>query len=99
MKALHGVKMSYRLQLTLQQDVEEPVRGMRIDDGNSQSLNAFLYSTLRSNRQNRRGFVTSLLNLFDDSSVSVPYTNTHFIASLLPSVYDARPRQIPKFCP
>ncbi|CAE1178724.1 SCC2 [Acanthosepion pharaonis] len=67
MKALQGIKMSYRLQSIIQ-DPSEPVRGLRNMDNSFQSLNAFLYTVLRGNRSHRRALLTSLLNLFDDSA-------------------------------
>lgn len=71
MKALQGLKASFRLQEVLNKNAEGPIRGIRNhDDNNPQSLNAFLYTVLRPNRQYRRGLLTSLLNLFDDSAVS-----------------------------
>ncbi|XP_041356628.1 nipped-B-like protein isoform X2 [Gigantopelta aegis] len=71
MKALQGLKTSFRLQEVLhaRQKEDGPIRGMRYqDDGACQSLNSFLYTVLRVNRQHRRGLLTSLLNLFDDSA-------------------------------
>ncbi|OWF42149.1 nipped-B-like protein B isoform X2 [Mizuhopecten yessoensis] len=68
MKSLHGLKLSYRLQQILQNDHSKPIRGMRSPDDNVQSLNAYLYTVLRSNRPHRRAILTTLLNLFDDSA-------------------------------
>ncbi|XP_059166950.1 nipped-B-like protein [Physella acuta] len=70
MKALQGMKASYRLQKVFHSNNPmEPVRGRRFNDENQpQALNAFLYSLLRSNRSHRRGLLTSILNLFDDSA-------------------------------
>ncbi|XP_060078784.1 nipped-B-like protein isoform X3 [Ylistrum balloti] len=68
MKSLHGLKLSYRLQQILQDDHSKPIRGMRSPDENVQSLNAYLYTVLRSNRPHRRAILTTLLNLFDDSA-------------------------------
>lgn len=72
MKALQGMKASYRLQKVFHSNNPmEPVRGRRFNDENQpQALNAFLYSLLRSNRSHRRGLLTSILNLFDDSAVN-----------------------------
>ena len=77
MKALQGLKMSYKLQRILQpttcnNGAQSVIRGMRNpDDGaNTCSLNNYLYTVLRSNRSHRRAILTSLLNQFDDSSVS-----------------------------
>ncbi|XP_033738813.1 nipped-B-like protein isoform X1 [Pecten maximus] len=68
MKSLHGLKLSYRLQQILQNDHSKPIRGTRCPDENVQSLNAYLYTVLRSNRPHRRAILTTLLNLFDDSA-------------------------------
>lgn len=68
MKALQGLKMSYKLQKILLSDKSELVRGMRNSNDSIQSLNSRLYSVLRTNRSHRRAILTSLLNLFDDSS-------------------------------
>ena len=72
MKAFQGIKNSYRLQQVLHKNNPlEPIRGFRqAEDNQFQSLNGFLYSVLRSNRSHRRGLLTSLLNLFDDTGVS-----------------------------
>ncbi|GAB1597401.1 nipped-B-like protein A [Argonauta hians] len=67
MKALQGVKMSYKFQSIIQ-NPSEPVRGLRTQDAVHLSLNAFLYTVLRANRTYRRALLTSLLNLFDDSA-------------------------------
>lgn len=71
MKALHGIKSSYRLQQVLHRNNPlEPIRGFRqTDEGTFVAHNGFLYSVLRSNRSHRRGLLTSLLNLFDDTGV------------------------------
>ena len=64
--------MSYHLQEILQEgSAHGIVRGLRNPDDNSQSLNAFLYTVLRTNRSHRRAILTTLLNLFDDSAVSI----------------------------
>ncbi|XP_005090101.1 nipped-B-like protein B [Aplysia californica] len=70
MKALQGMKASYRLQKVFHSsNPMEPIRGLRYNDENQpQALNAFLYSLLRANRSHRRGLLTSTLNLFDDSA-------------------------------
>lgn len=71
MKALQGIKNSYRLQQVLQRNNPlEPIRGFRVtEEGQCQAHNGFLYSVLRSNRSHRRGLLTSLLNLFDDTGL------------------------------
>ncbi|XP_056020035.1 nipped-B-like protein isoform X3 [Ostrea edulis] len=69
MKALQGLKMSYKLQQLLQSNSTSCViRGHRDNEGNMISLNNFLYTVLRSNRSHRRAILLSLLNLFDDSA-------------------------------
>ena len=75
MKALQGIRMSYKLQEILQEGSKHGsiVRGLRNPDDNSQSLNAFLYTVLRTNRSHRRAILTTLLNLFDDSAVRIPF--------------------------
>ncbi|KAK2166560.1 hypothetical protein NP493_1314g00065 [Ridgeia piscesae] len=71
-KAMQGIKMSYRLQEILQQDPSEPIRGIRTDDDNIISLNSFIYSLIRSNRGQRRAMLQSLLNMFDETGVFFP---------------------------
>jgi len=80
MKAMQGVKMSYRLHELLQlSDRKNPLRGARTDDVPT-SLNSYLYSLIRGNRSQRRGLLTSLLNMFDDTAVScvLPFLPTLF---------------------
>ena len=70
MKAIQGVKMSYRLQEVLQKDRPlEAIRGVRVEDGHPVALCSYIYSLIRSNRGQRRGLLTSMLNLFDDTAV------------------------------
>lgn len=69
MKALQGVKMSYKLQELLQQEPQEPIRGMR-DEEIPVALNNFIYTLIRSNSGQRRALLSSMLNVFDDTSVS-----------------------------
>lgn len=68
MKAFQGLKMSYKLQQFLQDEPTKIIRGLRNSEENIQSLNAYLYTVLRSNRSHRRALLSSLLNLFDDSA-------------------------------
>lgn len=69
MKALQGLKMSYKLQQLLQANSKSClIRGHRESEGNTISLNNFLYTVLRTNRSHRRAILLSLLNLFDDSA-------------------------------
>lgn len=69
MKAVAGLKMSYQVQHAIKGTKSVAVRGFRHDDSDS-ALCSHLYSMVRGNRQHRRAFLISLLNLFDDSSVS-----------------------------
>ncbi len=66
MKAVHGIKLSYRLQEVLQQDPSEPLRGFRVDES-CVSLNHHLYASLRGTRNHRRALLTNMLNMFDDT--------------------------------
>lgn len=46
-------------------------RGLRFDQANGpQALNSHLYSLIRSGRTQRRAFLRTLLQLFDENSVS-----------------------------
>ncbi|KAJ7987132.1 hypothetical protein DPEC_G00335580 [Dallia pectoralis] len=67
MKAVAGMKMSYQVQQAIWSAKGTVIRGYRQDETTS-ALCAHLYSMVRSNRQHRRAFLISLLNLFDDSS-------------------------------
>uniref|UniRef100_A0A3P8Z7Q6 Nipped-B protein n=1 Tax=Esox lucius TaxID=8010 RepID=A0A3P8Z7Q6_ESOLU len=67
MKAVAGMKMSYQVQQAIWSAKGAVIRGYRQDETTS-ALCAHLYSMVRSNRQHRRAFLISLLNLFDDSS-------------------------------
>lgn len=82
MKALAGIKMSFRLQRLLFPDLSKPIRGFREEDS-CLSLNAYLYTVLRANRSQRRGFIQTLLNLFDDSAVSA----VHHILYSVPRIF------------
>ena len=63
--------MSYRLHELLQRgNSVDALRGARVDDIPT-SLNSYLYSLIRGNRSQRRGLLTSLLNMFDDTAVSL----------------------------
>ncbi|XP_063962379.1 nipped-B-like protein A isoform X1 [Lytechinus pictus] len=66
MKALAGLKMSYKLQEILNSETEEYIRGMRERDNHHYALCSHLYSMIRSNRSHRRAILLSLLNLFDE---------------------------------
>uniref|UniRef100_A0A6Q2XUS5 Nipped-B protein n=1 Tax=Esox lucius TaxID=8010 RepID=A0A6Q2XUS5_ESOLU len=67
MKAVAGMKMSYQVQQAIMASRKNIIRGFRQDETTS-ALCAHLYSMVRGNRQHRRAFLISLLNLFDDSS-------------------------------
>uniref|UniRef100_A0A672ZDI7 Nipped-B protein n=1 Tax=Sphaeramia orbicularis TaxID=375764 RepID=A0A672ZDI7_9TELE len=67
MKAVAGLKMSYQVQQAINGSKDAVVRGFRHDDRDS-ALCSHLYTMVRGNRQHRRAFLISLLNLFDDSS-------------------------------
>lgn len=74
MKAVAGMKMSYQVQRAIWPAQSTIIRGFRPDEAHT-ALCSHLYSMVRGNRQHRRAFLISLLNLFDDSSVSIscPY--------------------------
>ncbi|XP_039909553.1 nipped-B-like protein isoform X3 [Hirundo rustica] len=67
MKAVAGMKMSYQVQQAINTCPQDPVRGFRQDESSS-ALCSHLYSMIRGNRQHRRAFLISLLNLFDDTA-------------------------------
>ncbi|XP_072714761.1 nipped-B-like protein isoform X5 [Ciconia boyciana] len=67
MKAVAGMKMSYQVQQAINTCPKDPVRGFRHDES-SNALCSHLYSMIRGNRQHRRAFLISLLNLFDDTA-------------------------------
>ncbi|XP_063753533.1 nipped-B-like protein A isoform X2 [Eleginops maclovinus] len=69
MKAVAGMKMSYNLQQAIQSSRRAIIRGYRQDETHS-ALCSHLFTMIRGNRQHRRAFLISLLNLFDDSSRS-----------------------------
>ncbi|KAF7993051.1 hypothetical protein HCN44_005832 [Aphidius gifuensis] len=69
MKSQFGIKLSYRLQKILQNDII--VRGMKTKDGEIPSaLNGFLYTILRNTKQQRRAIVLSFLKQFDETAKS-----------------------------
>uniref|UniRef100_A0A452U521 Nipped-B protein n=1 Tax=Ursus maritimus TaxID=29073 RepID=A0A452U521_URSMA len=59
--------MSYQVQQAINTCLKDPVRGFRQDESSS-ALCSHLYSMIRGNRQHRRAFLISLLNLFDDTA-------------------------------
>ncbi|XP_074493910.1 nipped-B-like protein A isoform X3 [Sebastes fasciatus] len=67
MKAVAGMKMSYNLQQAIESSRRTIIRGYRQEETIS-ALCAHLFTMIRGNRQHRRAFLISLLNLFDDSS-------------------------------
>ncbi|KAG7223442.1 hypothetical protein INR49_015545, partial [Caranx melampygus] len=68
MKAVAGMKMSYNLQQAIDMSRKSIIRGFRQDETHS-ALCSHLFTMIRGNRQHRRAFLISLLNLFDDSSL------------------------------
>ncbi|EFN76684.1 Nipped-B-like protein [Harpegnathos saltator] len=67
MKSQFGIKLSYRLQKILQNDIT--VRGMRVKEGEFPgALNGFLYTILRNTKQQRRAIVLSFLKHFDETA-------------------------------
>ena len=69
MKAIQGVKMSFRLQVLLQRSSVTAIRGLRVEDKHPIALASFIYTLIRSNRSQRRGLLSSMLTLFEDSEV------------------------------
>lgn len=67
MKAVAGMKMSYNLQQAIDLPRKSIIRGFRQDETHT-ALCAHLFTMIRGNRQHRRAFLISLLNLFDDSA-------------------------------
>ncbi|XP_062870661.1 nipped-B-like protein B isoform X2 [Trichomycterus rosablanca] len=67
MKAVAGMKMSYQVQQAIMQSHNTIIRGFRQDESSS-ALCSHLFTMVRGNRQHRRAFLISLLNLFDDSA-------------------------------
>ncbi|KAF3851148.1 hypothetical protein F7725_012920 [Dissostichus mawsoni] len=68
MKAVAGMKMSYNLQQAIESSRRNIIRGFRQEETTS-ALCAHLFSMIRGNRQHRRAFLISLLNLFDDMNM------------------------------
>ncbi|KAF4108355.1 hypothetical protein G5714_011114 [Onychostoma macrolepis] len=69
MKAVAGMKMSYQVQQAIVDSKDAVIRGFRQDETNA-ALCSHLYTMVRGNRQHRRAFLISLLNLFDDNTKS-----------------------------
>lgn len=70
-KSSFGIRLSYQLQNILQ--TESIIRGSRVKEKGEYpgSLNGYLYSILRSSRQQRRALIRNILRQFDESAVSV----------------------------
>uniref|UniRef100_A0A5S6QA84 Nipped-B protein n=1 Tax=Trichuris muris TaxID=70415 RepID=A0A5S6QA84_TRIMR len=66
MKSMEGMRQSYRLHSVLQGRTKKSVRGFTETNGAYQALNALLYTVIRNNKQHRRCFLRSLLQLFDE---------------------------------
>lgn len=79
---MQGIKMSYRLHRIVQQDMYQPLRGIHNDESPA-SLNQHLYSIIRTNRGHRRALLNSMLNLFDDTSVSFNFRRMNLAYSVL----------------
>lgn len=76
MKSQLGIRLSFKLHCILQQGPKGeyvPVRGYRQIEGEPlpTALNGFLYSILRSTKQQRRALVLSILKQFDEQTVSM----------------------------
>lgn len=69
-----GVRLSYELQCILQ--ANEIVRGFRVAEKGEypSALNGYLYSILRSVRQQRRALVLNILKQFDDQAVILVFS-------------------------
>ncbi|XP_049326310.1 nipped-B-like protein A isoform X2 [Astyanax mexicanus] len=67
MKAVAGMKMSFQVQQAVVGVSSSVIRGFRKDESVT-ALCSHLYSLIRNNRNQRRAFLISMLNLFDDSS-------------------------------
>lgn len=77
-KSQLGVKLSYQLQIILQEG--QIVRGsrIRVPGEYPTALNGYLYSLLRGSRQQRRALVLNMLKQFDEQVVS--YININFVS-------------------
>ena len=69
-KSSLGIRLSYQLQKILQDT--EIVRGFKIKEQGEypSALNGYLYSILRSSRQQRRALILNILKQFDDQAVN-----------------------------
>ena len=77
MKALAGLKMAFRLQALLNQETDEPIRGMRERDNHHYALCSHLFAMIRSNRSHRRALLVNLLSLFDEHVVRIAIMHYH----------------------
>jgi len=70
MKLMHGVRLSYQLQMVLgKKENTDVVRGFRTKEGELPSaLNGFLYSILKATKSQRRAILMNLLKQFDDTA-------------------------------
>ncbi|KFD48385.1 LOW QUALITY PROTEIN: hypothetical protein M513_10737, partial [Trichuris suis] len=66
MKSMEGMRQSYRLHFVLQGQKRQPVRGFTETNGVCHASNSLLYTVMRNNKQHRRCFLRSLLQLFDE---------------------------------
>ncbi|XP_037089457.1 nipped-B-like protein [Pollicipes pollicipes] len=68
MKATAGIRLSFELQKILQADCET-TRGLKLREGEPPAaLNGFLYSILRTSKQQRRAIAISCLRNFDEQA-------------------------------
>ncbi|KAG5893186.1 hypothetical protein JTB14_016463 [Gonioctena quinquepunctata] len=67
-KSSLGIRLSYQLQKILQED--SIVRGSRVKEQGEypSALNSYLYSILRSSRQQRRALILNILKQFDEQA-------------------------------
>lgn len=75
MKASEGIKLSYKVQKLLISSSATSskirvARGLKFAPA-SEAMNAYVYTLLRGVRQQRRGFLKNLLQMFDEISVDV----------------------------
>ncbi|CDW55629.1 nipped B protein [Trichuris trichiura] len=68
MKSMEGMRQSYRLHYVLQGQKKQPVRGFTETNGVCHASNSLLYTVMRNNKQHRRCFLRSLLQLFDEKT-------------------------------
>ncbi|XP_065176245.1 nipped-B-like protein isoform X1 [Sycon ciliatum] len=66
--AFRGFQKGYELRSTVSQDDRSLMRGL--DHGKQYALLSHVYTLVRGNRQQRRGFILSLLRMFQDPKVN-----------------------------